>query len=68
MRFTKRINCLLTGDVNISNRSNSDSVFGLIKPLLTKSDILYGNLEGCLYKSGENDIPEKKNGNIRTLK
>ncbi|HZI55476.1 MAG TPA: CapA family protein, partial [Verrucomicrobiae bacterium] len=52
--------CLLAGDINIQQRSDPRSVFANIHETLTAADILYGNLEGCLYRPGENDIPVKK--------
>jgi poly-gamma-glutamate capsule biosynthesis protein CapA/YwtB (metallophosphatase superfamily) len=52
--------CLLAGDINIQERSDPRSVFANIRETLTAADVLFGNLEGCLYRPGENDIPGKE--------
>jgi len=52
--------CLLAGDINIQERSDPRSVFANIHETLTAADLLFGNLEGCLYRPGENDIPGKE--------
>jgi poly-gamma-glutamate capsule biosynthesis protein CapA/YwtB (metallophosphatase superfamily) len=52
--------CLLAGDINIQARSDPRSVFANIHETLSAADVLYGNLEGCLYRPGENDIPGKE--------
>jgi len=52
--------CLLAGDINIQERSDPRAVFANIRETLTAADVLFGNLEGCLYRPGENDIPVKE--------
>ncbi|HVG91246.1 MAG TPA: hypothetical protein VNB54_07120, partial [Alphaproteobacteria bacterium] len=52
--------CLLAGDINIQERSDPCSVFANIRETLTAADVLFGNLEGCLYRPGDNDIPGKE--------
>lgn len=55
-----RVACLLAGDINIQQRSDPRSVFANVRETLTSADVLFGNLEGCLYRPGENDIPGKE--------
>lgn len=53
------ISCLLMGDINIQDRADPISAFRFIHKTLSDSDVLFGNLEGCLYRAGKNDLPDK---------
>jgi len=50
---------LLVGDVNLQGRDDPPGAFRHVKETLSEADVLYGNLEGCLYRPGEDDIPKK---------
>lgn len=51
--------CLFTGDINIQKRSTSTSVFKFAQNVLLQSDLLYGNLEGCIYPIIEKNVNKK---------
>ena len=44
---------VLTGDVNLRNVTDPDHPFALVAETLKASDIVFGNLEGCLYDSDD---------------
>lgn len=50
---------LLVGDVNLQNREDPSSAFRHVEETLSEADVLYGNLEGCLFEPGDDDIPKK---------
>lgn len=54
------VSCLLAGDMNIQGREDPPSVFRHLNGTLTDADVLFGNLEGCLYRPGERDLPGKR--------
>ena len=49
---------LLTGDVNLRNVTDPDRPFAHVAETLQGADIVFGNLEGCLYDS-EEELPYK---------
>lgn len=53
------VTCCLVGDINLQGRAEPRSVFAHLRGTLLDTDVLFGNLEGCLYRAGENDIPGK---------
>ena len=55
----KGVSCLLVGDINIQKRDDPSSAFRFVHNALSSADILYGNLEGCLYRPDKNDLPGK---------
>lgn len=50
---------LLVGDNNLQNRTDPPSAYRNVSATLAEADLLYGNLEGCLHRPGDNDIPDK---------
>ena len=50
---------ILTGDVNLRNVTDPQEPFSLVAATLRKADVVFGNLEGCLYDS-EEDLPYKR--------
>ena len=50
---------VIVGDVNVQRRRDPTGAFRHVKSVLTEADVLYGNLEGCLFTPGDNDIPNK---------
>ena len=50
---------ILTGDVNLRNVTDPQKPFSLVAPTLHEADVVFGNLEGCLYDS-EEDLPYKR--------
>lgn len=50
---------MMVGDVNLQGRNEPAGAFRHVRETLTEADVLYGNLEGCLYEPGEDDIPGK---------
>ena len=50
---------VLTGDVNLRNVTDPDHPFALVAETLHASDIVFGNLEGCLYDS-DDELPYKQ--------
>jgi hypothetical protein len=50
---------VLTGDVNLRNVTDPDQPFALVAETLQASDIVFGNLEGCLYDS-DDELPYKQ--------
>ncbi len=53
------ISLAIVGDINIQHRENPSSAFQHVTKSLAEFDLKYGNLEGCLYEPGEEDIPDK---------
>jgi poly-gamma-glutamate synthesis protein (capsule biosynthesis protein) len=53
------VTCCLVGDVNIQGRADPPSAFAHVRGTLAEADVLFGNLEGCLYPAGAHDIPNK---------
>jgi poly-gamma-glutamate synthesis protein (capsule biosynthesis protein) len=49
----------IVGDVNLQHREDPASAFRHVRETLSGFDLRYANLEGCLYRPGENDIPDK---------
>ena len=49
---------LLTGDVNLRNVTDPDRPFAHVAETLQGADVVFGNLEGCLYDS-EEELPYK---------
>jgi poly-gamma-glutamate synthesis protein (capsule biosynthesis protein) len=49
----------IVGDINIQHRADPSSAFQHVKKSLAEFDLKYGNLEGCLYQPGDEDIPDK---------
>ncbi|HET6609821.1 MAG TPA: CapA family protein [Rhodopila sp.] len=41
---------ILTGDVNLMNATDPDVPFALVKPVFQQADLVFGNLECCLYR------------------
>lgn len=56
---TGDLTCLLLGDINLQGRSQPELAFKHIDRTLQAADLRYANLEGCLYKPGAEDIPNK---------
>lgn len=50
---------LIVGDVNLQNRADPASAFKNVRATLAAADLRYCNLEGCLYRPAEGDIPKK---------
>ena len=50
---------ILTGDVNLRNVTDPSVPFALVADALGEADILFGNLEGCLYDATE-EVPYKR--------
>ena len=50
---------VLTGDVNLRNVTDPDLPFLLVAETLQDADVVYGNLEGCLYDS-DDELPYKQ--------
>jgi poly-gamma-glutamate synthesis protein (capsule biosynthesis protein) len=50
----------LVGDVNLQQRDQPEHAFRHVVKTLSEADLRFCNLEGCLYRPGENDIPEKE--------
>ena len=50
---------ILTGDVNLRNVTDPSIPFALVNDDLRRADVVFGNLEGCLYDSDQ-DIPYKR--------
>ena len=55
----KGVSCILAGDINLQDRKNPPNAFRHLRRTLLEADMLFGNLEGCLYHAGENDISSK---------
>jgi poly-gamma-glutamate capsule biosynthesis protein CapA/YwtB (metallophosphatase superfamily) len=55
------ITILLLGDINIQQRADPSSAFIHVGATLNQADLVYGNLEGLLVKSGgpDKDLPDK---------
>ena len=49
---------VLTGDVNLRNVTDPNRPFALVADTLAGADVVFGNLEGCLYDS-EEQLPYK---------
>ena len=49
---------VLTGDVNLRNVDDPDVPFGQVAETLSQADLVFGNLEGCLYDDRQ-QIPYK---------
>lgn len=56
----KGVDCILVGDINLQERLAPASAFRHLRGTLSGAGVLFGNLEGCLYSAGENDIPSKR--------
>ena len=55
----KGASCILAGDINLQDRKTPADAFRHLRRTLLEADMLFGNLEGCLYHPGENDILNK---------
>ena len=51
-----KLTMILTGDVNLRNVADPQEPFSLVASTLHEADVVFGNLEGCLYDS-EEDLP-----------
>lgn len=51
--------CVLTGDINLQDRQEPARAFRHVVSTLRQADVLFANLEGCLYRPGGEDIPDK---------
>ena len=49
----------IVGDVNLQNRDDPAGAFRHVRETLAEADVRYANLEGCLFRPGEEDIPGK---------
>ena len=49
---------ILVGDVNLRNVTDPGLPFELVAPTFHDADVVFGNLEGCLYDSDE-QVPYK---------
>jgi len=49
----------IVGDVNIQNRREPADALRHVEETLAAADVLYGNLEGCLFRPGDDDLPNK---------
>ena len=50
---------LLTGDVNLRNVTDPDVPFALAAETMREADVVFGNLEGCLFDSDQ-ELPYKQ--------
>lgn len=53
------VSLAIVGDINIQHREDPTSAFQHVRKSLSEFDLKYANLEGCLYKPGVEDIPDK---------
>lgn len=51
---------ILLADINIQYREKPETAFALLQDELDKADLRYANMEGCFYKPGVSDIPDKQ--------
>lgn len=53
------VECILVGDINVQRRSDPELVFKHVRGTLLHADVLFGNLEGCLYRANAAYLPGK---------
>ncbi len=51
---------IVVGDVNLQQREQPAEAMSAVRPALEGGDLLFGNLEGCLFEPGAHDIPGKE--------
>ena len=49
---------ILTGDIHLGHVADPTEPFALVADVLGEADVVFGNLEGCLYDS-EDELPYK---------
>ena len=48
--MSARQSLVICGDVNVQGRDDPASAFALVRPALSRADVLFGDLEMALYR------------------